>query len=289
MVNKLNIISGYRSGRSFLKDTYFTRPFHVMNVGEDKSDPALYLMVMSSSPGILDGDEYDIQICLEEKSRLMLQSQAYQRLFNMKKGALQKQVIHLKAGSVFSYVQHPVVPHENSIFKSHSIIRLEDDCALSFGEIITCGRKHSGEIFRFKHYQNLIEIFHHQKLLVKDNVLLQPQRMQMNTTGQLEGFTHQASFFYVHTGQVDMNDALSHLQNIPEMEKGITCGISLSSPQCITARFLGNGAEQLFNCLKRMQEYLWPRKQKQSNSTLISQPVNDTHFFINAEVTEVIV
>lgn len=226
-------------------------------IRENPLDPSLYVMVMSSSPGILDGDEYDIEIQVEEKSRMMLQSQAYQRLFNMKSGASQKQYIHLQAGSEFSYVQHPVVPHENSVFRSHSIIQLEDDCTLTLGEVITCGRKHSGEIFRFTHLQNLIEIFHHQKMILKDNILLQPQLVPMDTLGQLEGFTHQATFFYVQTGQADMDAIAAYLHHLLEQESEIAFGISQASPQYIVVRVLGNGGEQLFNCLKKMQEYLW--------------------------------
>ncbi len=240
MINKLNILSGFRDGRTYLKDTYFTRPFRVVPIRENPLDPSLYVILMSSSPGILDGDEYDIEIDVVEKSRFMLQSQAYQRLFNMKSGASQKQYIHLKSGSVFSYVQHPVVPHENSIFKSHSIIRMEDNCSLCLGEIITCGRKHSGEIFRFTHFQNLIEIFYHQKLILKDNILLQPQLVPMDTTGQMEGFTHQATFIYVQTNprQADMDAIINQMHEMLESEDGINFGISQGSPLCIVTRIL---------------------------------------------------
>ena len=168
---------------------------------------------------------------------------------------------HLKSYSVFSYVQHPIVPHENSIFKSHSVIRLEDNCSLCLGEIITCGRKHSGEIFRFTHFQNLIEIFYHKKLILKDNILLQPQLVPMDTTGQMEGFTHQATFIYVQTNprQADMDAIINQMHEMLESEDGINFGISQGSPLCIVTRVLGNGGEQLFNCLKIMQNWLWTK------------------------------
>ena len=54
------------------------------NITEDKTGATLQLMLMSSSPGILDGDEYKIKIELEENCSLQLHTQSYQRLFNMK-------------------------------------------------------------------------------------------------------------------------------------------------------------------------------------------------------------
>lgn len=255
MINKLNITSGHKNGRSYLKDTYFTRPFRVANVSEHKTDPSLYLMVMSSSPGILDGDHYETEITIESNSRLQLQSQSYQRLFNMQAGAAQQQRIRLHANSVFSYVQHPVVPHEQSIFKSRTVITLEDNCALTFGEIITCGRKHSGEVFRFRSFQNITEVHYRNKLILKDNILMQPQLLSMEAIGQMEGYSHQATLFYVNTGVApDVKEACNA---ILEQEQGIAAGISSAGTYSTVIRILGNGGEQLFNCLRKIQQYLW--------------------------------
>lgn len=264
-MNKLSLISGYKNGRTWQKDSYCTRPFKLANVGIYKQDPALYLMVMSSSPGILDGDHYDIDIRTESHSRLQLQSQSYQRLFNMRNGAQQQQRIYMEAQSVFSYVQHPLVPHENAIFKSHTVAHLEDDCQFTFGEIITCGRKHSGEVFRFSKLHNITEIYHRGKLIIKDNLLLQPQLLPMQAIGQMEGYTHQATLLYVHTGAADMDTWVSELRLMLEAEQGIACGISLPDPRCLVVRILGNGGEQLFNCLRKMQHYFW---QSAANDTV---------------------
>ncbi|MBC9912036.1 urease accessory protein UreD [Chitinophaga varians] len=256
-MNRLSLISGYKNGRSWLKDSYCTRPFKLANVGIYRQDPALYLMVMSSSPGILDGDHYDIDIRTESHSRLQLQSQSYQRLFNMKNGAQQQQRIHMEGQSVFSYVQHPVVPHENAVFKSHTIAHLEDDCQFTFGEIITCGRKHSGEVFRFSRLHNITEIYHRGKLILKDNLLLQPQLLPMQAIGQMEGYTHQATLLHINTGTADMETQLTALRQMLEEEQGIIGGVSLPDARCLVVRILGNGGEQLYDCLRKMQRYYW--------------------------------
>lgn len=276
MVNKLNIIAGYKEGRSYLKDTFFTPPFRVANISEDKTDPALYLMIMSSSPGILDGDSYEIDLKIEKGSCFQMQSQSYQRLFNMKTGAKQHINIDMEEETVFSYVPHPVVPHEESVFKSKSIIQLKDNCSLVLGEIITCGRKHSGEIFKFSRFHNLVEVYHNQKMILKDNVLLQPQITDMNTIGQTENYSHQGTLMYVNTFGGDLENLPNIIHDMFEEDQDIVFGVSLTSQNTVVVRMLGNGGEKLHNSFKKIQKLLWLQDTDKQNR------------FMNAEAEQLV-
>ncbi|GGK89161.1 hypothetical protein GCM10011405_41110 [Rufibacter glacialis] len=241
-----------------MKDTFFTRPFRVANVGQYKTDSGLYLMVMSSSPGMLDNDQYDISIKVEAGARVQLQSQAYQRLFQMQAGATQKLEIVLEPGSAFSYVPHPVVPHQNSKFKSHTTAYLQDDCTLLLSEIITCGRKHSGEAFLFTYFQNLTEVYYKQKLLLKDHTLLQPQQVPPGLIGQWEGYTHQGSLVYLNTKGKSVHAYMEKIREMLGEEKGLCFGLSETAGNGFVLRLLGNGGEQLFACFQRVQVMLEP-------------------------------
>jgi urease accessory protein len=272
MINRLNIVSGYKDGRSYLKDAFFTRPFRIANIGQDRSDPSLYLMLMSSSPGILDKDHYDIDIQIETGSRLLLESQSYQRLFNMENGAQQEMKVSLISGSTFSYVQHPIVPHEHSIFKAHNTINLEDNCSLTLGEIITCGRKHSGEIFRYSKFQNLTEVFHNGKLVLKDNVLLQPLLADIQTIGQMEGYTHQGTLMYINTGTQDLEAIFEDTFTYLEAQEEIAFGLSQPFENSIVVRVLDNGGEQLYNVFRYIQQKLWKSEEQISVTSQVIEP-----------------
>ncbi|SHM59381.1 urease accessory protein [Chitinophaga jiangningensis] len=266
MNNRLTIKGGFKHGRSYLKDTFFTPPFRVVDVSEHRHDPTAYVMVMSSSPGMLDGDHYDINIEVETGCSLQLQSQSYQRIFNMERGASQLQQIKLHPGAAFTYVQHPVVPHEKAIFKGRNRIELADDCLLTFGEILTCGRKHSGEVFRYTSFHNITEVYHHAKLLVKDNLLLQPLTVDMAAIGQMEGFTHQATLMHVDTGEGIGADLVPALYTLLEEEKEVALGISSPSKQVLVLRMLGNGGEQLFNALQKVAHHCRHYKTQETHS-----------------------
>ncbi len=260
MVSSLRIEVEERDGQSFLRDAYVTQPFRIVPVGQYKSDGAAYLMIMSSSPGILSGDEYDIQVNLKENARLQLQSQSYQRLFNMEDSASQVMSVKMQKGSSFSYVPHPVVPHEDSTFKSHNKIDINDDCELIISEIITCGRKHYGEAFKYAHFQNLVEVYHHDRLILKDNVLLKPEIMPLESLGLLEGFTHQGTLIYLNTKGLDVLDHIEYFFKEMEGLEDVSFGISDLHAKGFVIRILGNGGEQMFDFFRKVESVLWEQK-----------------------------
>src|SRR5215213_6322329 len=141
MIAELHIQTAVRNSKTFLKSVFHTQPFKLADITEDRSEKTLRLMMMSSSPGILDGDEYKIKIDLEEGCSVVLETQSFLRLFNMKKGASQEMEIKMGNNSSFVFLPHPSVPHESSAFTSKSKIYLSGECSLTWGEVLTCGRK----------------------------------------------------------------------------------------------------------------------------------------------------
>ncbi|WP_295120563.1 urease accessory protein UreD [uncultured Chitinophaga sp.] len=269
MINELKIVTGLRNNRTYLKDSFFTRPFKLADVGLDRHDPALYLTLMSSSPGILDGDVYDIRIHLEAGTRLEMQTQSYQRIFQMEQEAQQQMQVVLEDGAMLSYIPHPVVPHKNSVFKAHNKISIGNNCRLMWGEIVTCGRKLSGEVFEFKLLKNLTEIYMAGKLVLKDNQLMMPAVIPPGTMGQLEGFTHQATFIFMDT-HADAPLFEDNIRAIMAAEENIAFGITRAAGPAVVLRVLGHGGEQLYDCLQNLAGLIW-----RNEITLINQNTTD--------------
>jgi urease accessory protein len=248
---KLLIETGLWNGKTVLQNTYCTQPFKVANITEDGSLHGLQLMLMSSSPGILDGDRYDTEIRVGEGCWVSLETQSYQRLFQMKEGASQQMVVKMKKGSTFIYLPHPVVPHRHSLFKSESKVFLEEECTLLWGEVISCGRKLNGEVFQFSSFHSLTEIYRMNKLVVKENLLLKPGQMDLSAVGQLEGFSHQATLLYLNE-EATITTLIEKLTGDLNEQKDITFGISALPVNGLIIRLLGFKAERLFHILKRL-------------------------------------
>jgi urease accessory protein len=226
-----------------------------MNITEDKRGKDLQLMLMSSSPGILDEDEYEFKIDVAENCSLQLQTQSYQRLFNMQKGATQLMEIALQKNASFVYLPHPSVPHKNSIFTARNKIYLGNNSTLIWGEILTCGRKLNDEVFEFSKYHNITEIYLDNKLIIKENLLMQPLLINPNIMGQLEDYTHQASFIYLNE-TIDIAELCDAVYELLSSKNEIQFGVSTTQANGIIVRILGFKAEQLFSYLKEIAELI---------------------------------
>lgn len=248
----LYIKSGFKEGKSYLMDSYVSVPFRITNVGQVKDDGSLYMMLGSSSPGLLDSDNHEIEINIEKNSRFQLQTQSYQRLYNMKKGSSQTTKVNLAPNSFFCYVPHPVVPQESSIFRNRTVINLDKDCELILGEVVTCGRKNSeniypnkkisGEIFKFTYFQNVTEIYFNDLLVLKDKIILEPKVHSVNTIIQLEEYTNQATFIYMNTrSSHGACELIEEVLGIIKNEQNISFGISEMAANGFVLRVLGNG------------------------------------------------
>ena len=248
MRSEVAIKVAVRNGISYLASGYFTPPFKVANITENKLEGTLHLMLMCASPGVLDGDDLSVRVEVEAFGRLQLHTQSYQRLFQMEEGAVQTMEVFLEKGASFCWLPHPCVPHERAIFTGRNKIFLSEGSQLIWGEVITCGRKLNGEIFRYSRYQVRTEVFIQGQLALLENVCLRPSMFSVEGVGQMEGFTHQASLLYVGGSQalVRKGEVETCLQGMADVIYGVSDGPAGS----LVVRILGNHAEPLYEGLK---------------------------------------
>lgn len=227
-------------------------------------------MLMSSSPGILDGDDYHLKIEVQQGAFLQLHTQSYQRLFTMRGSAQQQMIVHMQEGSTFTYLPHPTVPHVQSAYKGHNKIYMANNCTLAWGEILTSGRTMRDEPFSFSKYQNITEVYCNEKLIVKENQLLLPHAGNITGIGMLEGFTHQSSFLLL--GQhLEAALVIHKLRNFLQTFAHITFGVTSLATNGIVVRILGYKAEQLYNIHLLMLQYL-QNEQVIINTNLTKSP-----------------
>lgn len=109
------------------------------------------------------------------------------------------------------------------------------------------------EVFAFARLSSQLEIRHRQKLLLHDNIQWQPKRHPLQTPGQMEDYTHQATLFYVDTGtEAPLKALLDHLhQHVAErFSDGLLWGASLAADNIIGLRALSKRAETLEQLLR---------------------------------------
>ena len=270
MKAELHIQVARRGERTYLKKAFSTQPLKVADITEDKRANLLRLMLTSSSPGILDGDDYRMHIELGEGCSLALQTQSYQRLFTMKQGAMQHMRVDMAPASSLCFLPHPVVPHEQSSFLATNQLYLSDACSLIWGEVLTCGRKLNGEVFRFTKYHSITQVFVNQRLKIKENLLVEPALMAMHAIGQMEGFTHQASLIYLNQ-QAAVKELTEPVVDYLAQQPDMLYGVTATPVNGLIVRMLGQRGEQLHQCLKTIA-HLLPQTTRNQSETVTYAP-----------------
>ncbi|MFY0255662.1 urease accessory protein UreD [Chitinophaga sp. 30R24] len=257
MISELKILTGKRGAQTFLQSCYCTRPFKVANIREERHDPVLRLMMMSSSPGMLDRDHYRLDITVAAGTSLHLQTQAYQRLFHMETGARQEMRVELLPGSSFTFLPHPLVPHEKATYTGYTNIYLSDNCRLIWSEIITCGRRLNGEVFRFTKLHSVTQVYKDGQLLLRDNLLMQPGSNDFQAMGWMEGYTHQATFLFFDTQvATPLAETADLLYRYLETQLHMLAGITRTHGNGILVRLLGYSGEQMYACHQQLAALL---------------------------------
>ncbi len=250
MKSTLTILTGFRNNITYLKEAYFTTPLKVADVTEDKTSALLQLMLMSSSPGVLNGDTYNILVDVADNASLWLHTQSYQRLFTMKDEANQRTVFNIGANASFTYLPHPTVPHECSSFTSHNRFNLSLGSRLIFAEILTAGRGLNKEQFTLNRYHTITDVYINSKLILKENLLVQPSTTSPLAIGQMEQYTHQASMIIINPC-IKPEEITGTLYNLLVAEKQVEPGVTIGPNHTVVVRILGYKAELLHDLVKQ--------------------------------------
>lgn len=254
MHSKLRLSTQVKRGCTYLDGTAYCAPIKLMSLPH-QDDGILRVVQMSSSPGLMGGDVIEAEITLAPFSCLRLYTQAFTRVLQMNAGdkACQHTHIHQHINSSLLYLPHPLVLHADSTLEQQTVIDLDDNCELLYGEIVAVGRVLCDEKFAFHRFSSHLTICHQNKTLVSDNTQWQPSRYRLDVVGQLENYTHQLTVFYVHTGldkrQIDelVNRLFDELDEVDKhsLTKPLLWGVSRAGECVLCLRALAHTAQDL--------------------------------------------
>ena len=211
---------------------------------------------MSSSPGLLGGDNYEIDVQVKEGGALRLKTQAYQRIFTMDTIAIQTMSVKVNAGSFFQFTPHPSVPHKDSTFKGVNHIFLSENAGLIWGEVITCGRKLNGEQFAYNHFENKTTIYQNNQPVIIEHLLYQPKNKVPLSLGQLEGYSHLASLWFMQEG-IDIKCLTKVISDYLVAYDQLTFGISETPISGVVVKILGNQSEMLYDVIQQLADKIY--------------------------------
>lgn len=256
------------SGETLLADSYVTEPFKITHPFSMEKGWK-QIMILSTSAGMMAGDQQNYQMEIGTNSRVEITSQAYEKVCRMKHGYASRQVeITVEKGGILSYQPQPVIPFAGSDFRSRTRIHLKEQAVLIMSDILSTGRAAMGERFVYSNYRNLVELYKSQGensqeiLSYRDNTWYRPRNtggdMDMSGFGMYERHDYLLNILISNMVleekiQQSLRDCLFQAK-----KKGITAGISRTWDGDTVIRALGMRAEELEKLSEKLLEYVHP-------------------------------
>ncbi|MCW3467818.1 urease accessory protein UreD [Chitinophaga nivalis] len=255
LYSKLFISNKKEGEKTLLHDSAFDIPFKIVHYGSRGTGSHLELMLMSSSPGMMDGDIIDVEICCRKETATKLFTQSYNKVHPCKKGTVQRHKVLLEDNALFSFLPHPLIPFRNAIYQADNEIRLSATSHLLWSDIMTAGRVHSGERFEFSRIHSKTKIYVDGRLVIFDNQLLMPGEQAIEELLFYEGYTHQATLFIVSPYVSLLKQEFDELfiEQFDDMKYGYT----QCAPQALMIRILGNSGEGIYEWLYNIGNMCW--------------------------------
>lgn len=182
MHSVLQLKFGLKAGRTALKEQYASgamkvvRPFEV-------GEYAL-LQIASVTPGIHNGDHYELSVELEEGAKVILLNQSATKLHGKRAGcALHDIQIHVANGAHLEYYPGLTIPFRDANYQQKSRIELAEGAQFGMLESWSAGRLERGEQWEFQSLQSNIQVNMAGKPLYRDAFQL--------SVDPLEGLTDQ--------------------------------------------------------------------------------------------------
>ncbi|AQW84109.1 urease accessory protein UreD [Campylobacter pinnipediorum subsp. pinnipediorum] len=216
------------NGVSDIKNMYMTPPLRVMRPFFE--DDFTEVMIMSSSPGLLEGDSQKYDFNAKDNTNVKIISQSYEKIHPMNENESAKRDTKISVGKnstlICSFL--PTIMFKDSRFLSNTKIKLEDDSSkLVFAESFVAGRLGKNESFLFREFKSSIEAKIDDELIYFENSKIEPTQIAYNEIGFFEGFDHFASvcifnFRHIENLNQKIHDTLKEQEDILDIRFGVS-------------------------------------------------------------------
>ena len=136
--------------KTYIKSLLSKAPFLIQKAMYPDTDYPnfAHIYIMSSSGGILQGDEQKIDVVMGTNSAARITTQSATKIYKMEGGYASQYInIHNQEGSYLEFIPHQIIPFKSSRFYQEVNLEVADNAILIYSEIISAGRIASGEKF----------------------------------------------------------------------------------------------------------------------------------------------
>lgn len=180
-----------------LTEKYFRTPLQVMRPIYDSAG-VLCVYLLSPTGGVVQGDEYCMDVILEPGTHALLTSQAATKVYRMpRRGATQVIHIDIQENAVLEYLPDAVILFKDADLVQEINVTLRPGALLILQDIVMPGRLARGEILQFRRYANRLMVRDSDGLILYDNVDYQPAADDAGRIGLFDGCPCWGSWYLI--------------------------------------------------------------------------------------------
>lgn len=207
--------------------------------------------------GYVEGENYIFKIDMKKDSRAIITTQASTKVYKCEKGDNINQETHIKLedNSVLEYITDNVILYKDADYKQENTIYMDKDSTLIYTDGITSGWSADGLKFQYKKVQLKTNIYLENKLVLLDNLLVNPQEDDVSGLGYFEGYENFGTLIVIRKDIT--TDIVEKLRNIlKELDLDIRWGISKIETDGFVLRVLGNLTQDITTAIDLCHNYI---------------------------------
>jgi len=246
-----------RDGRTALGDVCCTAPLKLAKPFPVEGHPGGVLaIVMDVSPGLMDGDRYELAWDIGPGSSLAVTTQSYAKVHPCPEGGAEQETrIFVGEGASLVYAPQPAMLYADASFRTRTRVELAPDASLLLLDTLCAGRVHygAGEAFRYRLYESEVVITRRGRVAAASRMRLAPGEQELGLPGVFESDTHVGKLYGLGPFAAGPL-AETLLAEADRAERGarVRCGVSPLAEGGVAAVVLGASAWEVHGTLLRL-------------------------------------
>lgn len=235
-------------------------------VGASKISPAIYLgrektpcyFLLHLGGGYVEGEVYKNSITLKKDAKVIITTQAPTKVYKCEKNkeaSYQQTTIKMEENSILEYISDSVILYKNAVYNQDTTIYMDKNSTLIYTDGITSGWSPDGAKFQYEGVRMRNKIYVDNKLLLLDNLQLNPREYDVTELGLLEGYINFGTMVVVDS-RITEEDVEKARELINALDLDVKFGVSSLESNGFIIRVLGNLTQEIQKAIDEVHYHL---------------------------------
>jgi urease accessory protein len=249
----LRLAFDHRRGATVLAERRFRTPLQVLEALSFAPDPAVGILLLNPTGGVLGGDHLRTELALADGAHVVVSTPSATRIYGTRgAAAILATVASVGPGATLEYVPDHVIPHPHARLEQSLDVALAPGARLLLWDAWALGRPTRGELWKFDRLASTIRVCRAGVPLFVDRMMLdRTSTAHGNVTGA-GSYSYFASWLVCDDGRADVTALANDLGDAASSIAGIRAAGTRLAAGGVLVRMLASTAYALVDAQRRL-------------------------------------